>query len=749
MVSQPRLVPPDEDGERVYKFGPFLLETRERVLMNGGTRVPLTPKAFDILLLLVREHGRLVEKGRLMDVIWPDTFVEEKTLTQNIFTLRKVLGANGEGQLYIETVPKYGYRFKANVEVIQRSESCEVVENWPPQPRTIAFHPISNATPPLPASHQGIEAADPPARTADGRWLVRAAFSAAFIAIAVFAAVRLSSRGALASRAFRRTSINRLTDGGDVSALALSPDGKYVAYASARGDGQRLLVRQVDTTSVVEVVPPAPVTYRGITFSRDGAWVYYVTVEKGSYAGTLYRVPLLGGARQRVLRESVGSRVDFSPDGSQVAYVHWSDESHTVLKVANLDGTGDRHLATLDYEDGFSVDGPAWSPDGKTILASTSSYNGSHPYASVVAIDLENGHARRMLGDRWNWIGQVSWLGDGSGVVLTAWSAESDVMSDQVWLMRYPSGDARSLTSDVNGFLGLGVSSDASMIAVSTSISARNFWLLPDGDWMRARKITNGSGDLYSERLGLAWTPDGRVVYSSRQGGYPKIWIMDADGKRQKQLTFDKGTDLQPAVSRDGRFMIYISNLTGKSQLWRMELDGGNPSIIAGTEGAQSASISPDGLWLVYSTRAPGVPRLWRVALSGGSPVPLSAGRAVLPSVSPDGTLIACLQPSNRPGQLKLALLSSQSGRVVKEFDTPIRNTPALKWSPDGRAVTYAVTRDGVSNLWCQPIDGSAPKALTDWKADLVYRFDWSRDGRLMCERGTTVSDVILIREKP
>ncbi len=111
-------------------------------------------------------------------------------------------------------------------------------------------------------------------------------------------------------------------------------------------------------------------------------------------------------------------------------------------------------------------------------------------------------------------------------------------------------------------------------------------------------------------------------------------------------------------------------------------------------------------------------------------------------------TDLTCLLPDDAFGQARLALVPMTDGRVVKQFEPLVpRSTPALRWSPDGRALTYVVTRQGVSNVWSQPVDGGAPKALTDWKADLIYRFDWFRDGRLPCERGTTAADVILIRD--
>lgn len=99
-----------------YDFGPFRLDTAQHLLLREGAMVALTPKALETLLVLVRNHGRVVEKGELLKHVWPDTFVEEATLSQNVFTLRKILGGKaGSVDEYIQAVPKRGYRFVANV----------------------------------------------------------------------------------------------------------------------------------------------------------------------------------------------------------------------------------------------------------------------------------------------------------------------------------------------------------------------------------------------------------------------------------------------------------------------------------------------------------------------------------------------------------------------------------------------------------------------------------------------------------
>jgi DNA-binding winged helix-turn-helix (wHTH) protein len=114
----PHRGPTPQRAKAVFFFGPFCLDEAERVLSRDGEPVVLTPRAFDTLLALVSRGGRLVEKDRLLQEVWQDAFVEEKTLSQNVLTLRKALGRTPSGAHYIETVPKHGYRFAAPVRVL-------------------------------------------------------------------------------------------------------------------------------------------------------------------------------------------------------------------------------------------------------------------------------------------------------------------------------------------------------------------------------------------------------------------------------------------------------------------------------------------------------------------------------------------------------------------------------------------------------------------------------------------------------
>src|SRR5262249_4497258 len=119
----------NRQASHIYEFGPYRLDAAERMLLRDGAAVPLQPKVFDLLLAMVERHGRLLEKDELMKLIWPDTVVEEANLANNISILRKTLSENGER--FIETAPKRGYRFVADVKKLE-NEGAEQTVPEPP-----------------------------------------------------------------------------------------------------------------------------------------------------------------------------------------------------------------------------------------------------------------------------------------------------------------------------------------------------------------------------------------------------------------------------------------------------------------------------------------------------------------------------------------------------------------------------------------------------------------------------------------
>src|ERR1044071_7942317 len=112
-----------------YIFGQFYLNARERILLREGKTIPITLKAFDILLALIQSRGHIVEKDELMEQVWPNAYVEESNLTQHVYKLRKVLGVSTDGCQYIETLPGRGYRFTAAIKEVKPEDDSLVVQS--------------------------------------------------------------------------------------------------------------------------------------------------------------------------------------------------------------------------------------------------------------------------------------------------------------------------------------------------------------------------------------------------------------------------------------------------------------------------------------------------------------------------------------------------------------------------------------------------------------------------------------------
>ena len=182
-----------------------------------------------------------------------------------------------------------------------------------------------------------------------------------------------------------------------------------------------------------------------------------------------------------------------------------------------------------------------------------------------------------------------------------------------------------------------------------------------------------------------------------------------------------------------------------------MDTDGGNLKQLTDGPGDVYPQSSPDGRWVVFHSSRTGRFSIWKVSIEGGEPERLSDQVTLNPTVSPDASLIACLYREDQPNApFKVAIIPFAGGDPVKVLGIPhsIHGPAGLRWTPDGRALTFIDTINGVSNIWSLPLDGGKAVQLTDFKTDQIFWFDFSRDGKqLAVSRGTQTSDVILIRD--
>ena len=122
--------------------------------------------------------------------------------------------------------------------------------------------------------------------------------------------------------------------------------------------------------------------------------------------------------------------------------------------------------------------------------------------------------------------------------------------------------------------------------------------------------------------------------------------------------------------------------------------------------------FSPDGKWIVYTSNRYDTLTLWKVPIDGGKPVQLTDYFAVLPTVSPDGKMIACLTRDETTGKPAISLVLFEGGRPMKVLGTRVAPAP-LRWTPDGKTLLYVLDQDGVWNIWRQPLSGGPAEQVT------------------------------------
>jgi eukaryotic-like serine/threonine-protein kinase len=756
--------------KRLYEFGPFLLDPAERTLRREGEPVPLTPKVLDMLVVLVENSGRLLNKKDLMEAVWPDSFVEEGNLSFNVSSLRKALGEDPKEPLYIETVPRRGYRFTANVRVLEEGGGEERPDERPRAQMVQADGVASglaeagprasndHATPLAPVSRPADETAPPPhtprtARTGDttvraGRRVRMAALVAlaavAGVSLGLYALIWRKPSGENSGALFRELKVTRLTTTRNATDAAISPDGKYVVYVVDEAQRRSLWIRQVATNSHVQIIPPTDVYYLDLFFSHDSDYINYVRVETNS-PPALYQVPVPGGA-PRKLMDNMSGPIGLSPDGKRFSFVRGFPDGEVALMVANaFDGSGERKLITR-RQPGFLYSRTAWSPDGRTIACIEGSVTPAGRQSDVVEVSVADGSERRVTSQPWKFASRVAWLSDGSGLLITV--SDYGYGPYQIWHVSYPGGEAQRVTSDLSNYRGMSMTSDSkTLVAVQSDIHPF-VWVWPGVEGARPEQLTSGPGTV-NDYWGFSWTPDAKIVYVSTLSGNQDVWMMNADGSDQKQLTYAPQSDFDPAVSPDGRHVLFVSDRSGNSKIWRMDIDGGNPKqLTVGDSSDFLPGYSPDGRWVFYTSDNDQRRSILKVPADGGEPQQITRASSAWPAVSPDGRLVACWHINERTRSMALAIVPAEGGEPVRFFDiSPTANTWAeIRWTAGGRGLAYVDAPEGVGNVWLQPVAGGPPTRLTDFKDGRLFRFDFSRDGkRLACSRGVETNDVVLI----
>lgn len=532
--------------------------------------------------------------------------------------------------------------------------------------------------------------------------------------------------------------MRRITNSGTSVCAAISPDGRSVAHVEETDGRQQLLVYRRANLSDLVVVDADNVEYGGVTFSLDSNYLYFTNRHSQSDSGTLYQVPVSGGSVTKI-KDGVSSPITFSPSGDSFAFVrHDVADGEYSLIVARTDGAPERVIATRRNGKRLSVDGPAWSPDGKTIVCGAGGFDHGFRMNLIEVSLADNGE--RTIGDQtWFGVSQVAWLEDQSGLIIGA--REHPMGPGQLWRIPYPQGHAAQITTDPADYRGVSLSRDTIISVQSQRIT--KIWTAPHGDARGAEAIAPVLGLAF----GLSWTASGKIVFSSMTDDHLNISVVDSDGSNQKQLTANAGDNYSPTTSPDGRFIVFSSNRTGSFNIWRMNAeDGSDLKQLTFGDANFYPSCSADSQWVFYDNSSTSRFTVWKVPIDGGAPVQLTDKYARMPVVSPDNQSVACRYKENG-APLGIAIIRVQGGPPLRFLpEIPIKLFQRVEWISNGHALSYIDNVNGVSNIWSYNLNDESKQQLTNFREDQIFAYAWSRDNKqLACQRGAEINDVMSI----
>jgi Tol biopolymer transport system component/DNA-binding winged helix-turn-helix (wHTH) protein len=590
----------------MYRFGAFQVDPRAHELLRDGIRIKIQEQPFVVLLKLLEHPGELVTREELRRALWPaDTFVDFETgLNSVIKRLREALRDPAESPLFIETMPKLGYRFIARVAVdgqrpadIQPKESVRV-SGWVKWATASTLLLVATATILFYLS----------------RWERR---------VGTLEIVPLTGR-------------SEMEDG-----AAFSPDGNQVAFTAfhAVPDGSEGLY----TTMIGGERPLRLTSNPGDccpAWSPDARSIAYARGHSGGR--TIYVVPALGGtprelySEESVFKEHIGQmpRFSWAPDGRYLAVSALSTpEKRPTITLVSLRDASKLPLTSPPPE--YSDWCPAFSPDGKYIAFLRSS--GPGLVDDLYVVPAIGGEAKRLTSDKRAMEGPFAWTPDSREIVFS--SDRGGLRT--LWRIPAAGGTPRRIE-------GVGTSASAPAIALKGNRLAYTVEVLKVNLWkvrLTDAKHAAGPPQLIlpsNGYIGLAsFSPDSKkLAYESSQSGYNEIWAADSDGSNPVQLTFLKGVAGTPRWSNDGRSVAFDYRPDQHSEIYTIDVSGGPPRFIPTIPNADNVvpSWSRDGKWIYFSSNRGNEPnQVWKVPDGGGAPIQLTKRGGKSPVEGPDG----------------------------------------------------------------------------------------------------------------
>ncbi len=624
-MSNPRLKDYDSgiNLHQVFQFGVFNLNAETGELRKHGVKLRLPDQPVQVLTLLLERSGEVISREEIQKRLWPEnTYVDfDNAINSSVRKLRDALGDSADNPRFIETLSRRGYRFIAPVSRAPGLERQPAVEKREPIPKRRR-----------------------------NWWAVGIASAALIVGIA-------------ASILWR--------------------------------------VEKTDNTSGEAPFPAVPLTGNpgfetGPSFSPEGTRVAYSWEEPGKHVSNIY-VKLVGPGDP--VRLTSGVDGDFgpawSPDGRSIAFLRARAPFRAAVMITSAMGGQERELAEvtlntrtiLGHWRALEVPPPylVWSSDGKWLLSTEQARPGES--ASLVRISVESGEKRVITSPpvHGNGDGALALSPDGKQL---AFARSAGLFERDIYLLKLaedasPKGEPRRLTAESKEIDGLSWTPDGQRLVFSSKRGGRlELWQLrvagsgkavrlnaPGEDPREVAVSKEGRHLVYSHqffhysvwRFPLSgktaapaapliasarsghhskYSPDGKqIAFESNRSGSDEIWVCNADGSNQVQLTSFRSWAGSPRWSPDGQKIAFDGNAAGNWDIYVINSHGGKPRrLTAGAANEYRPSWSHDGKWIYYASTQTGHVQVWKMPSSGGTAVQVTKNGGAVAFESTDGS---------------------------------------------------------------------------------------------------------------
>jgi Tol biopolymer transport system component/DNA-binding winged helix-turn-helix (wHTH) protein len=541
---------------RCYRFGPFRLDVAEQQLQRDGRVLPLTPKVFAVLRVLVQNRGHLVEKERLLAEVWPDAFVEEGALSRNVSILRKALGDDTSEPKYIETVPKRGYRFIAPVvEVDGSTPFVAVTGRMATDLEMASSAPAPDAPRPRPSFPRLAV------------WVAAAAgvlFSAS--ALVWLGGADRRTRAAAANSKSPAPAHRQVTFTGKEHAPAISPDGKRIAYVSYEAPDKKLVVQELAGGPPLAIFAAPEIGY--VRWSPGGTELIVWT--RGAGRSGVYVLPQTGGTPRPI---ASGQFIAcWSPDGSTIAVASYLDG-----RISFYDTSGRLQRTTLLRDVNWSIFDIDWSVNDVLTFVS-GDYQGRYSLWTV----KPDGREQRRLIESDSEIPAARWAPGGLSIYYIRRFNQTFSLLKISAAAHTGTHVPTTLVAGIEIDRRFALSGDGKRLVYAKAPYYSNLWVVEADPGHpakpRIRALTDGTSLI--ERPSVS--PDGAsMAFNVGHAPVTNVYTMPITGGVSKQLTFRESLNLEPVWSADGTRIAFASTEGDQLRVWVIDASGGEPMALS------------------------------------------------------------------------------------------------------------------------------------------------------------------------